>query len=1263
MDHPKRVNVFLERKGNHSRSRGRGETGEFEEMRFDGWMSALGARLASAMLFVAAATAVPTDAEAQLLVNKSFSPANVAPAEQSTLTIQVLNNTATPATDVNITDAFPTSPTGMRIAVAGATSNTCGGTVTAALNGTTVTLTGGSLPAASAGVAGSCSFTVMVNALPAMSGSSTTYVNVIPMANVSSSIGSTTTSSSATLSVAPTLPLNGKITFSQSVVKGDGAPSRARYTINNPNGYAVTGLSLSDGLPTQLIKAPNPNMTTTCGSAVLGTATTSVTMTGGSIPANGSCYIEVDIVARNPASATNGDVTISVAANNLVTDQKVTNTASIWGNIDIQTGAGLSKSFGSSSVVAGQATTVTVTVANYRAIPLGPFSITDNLPSGMTASGTGTTTCQGASVDVTSAAVTLVGANLPAASATARGGTSCTFTFTVTASTDGTFVNTIPAGTIAGSNHGTASATLTTTGIRGTMTFSPDSIPRTGNTTMKIIFYNRSTSVAVMEPFTNVIGSMGSGILVGGGVTSSDCGGTPEVSSDGTTVTLVGGSIPAMSGTTEGRCELTVTLKATNQAATGNRRNTVAAGAIKTDLGSNTTAFSDTLSVGSAVGLSKSFSPATVVTGGQSRITVNVNRAARADFVSDMAFTDNLPNGMVIAADPNATTTCTNATLTAVAGATSFSMSGAISGTNQLTASTCTVSVNVKAPSNVGTFTNTIPAGGLTANTRYYGPVSNTSSASATLSTITAVTLNTAFSPTTILPKETSRLSVYISNPVAAGALSGVSLVDNLPSGLVLTQSPNATLTSSSGTCAGTIQAAPGTGVIRITGGTVSAGAMCELSFDVTTESIGTLTNALPPGALTSSEGFTNANTASATLVSSGTADISITKTNGTTSQTAGRTTVYTIVVTNNSTTLSVNGLPVKDPSQSGLTTQSWTCSATSGSRCSAATGTQDIDATVDLQPNGKATFQLTMLLAPDWTGSSVVNRASVQPSATGVNDPDPSNDATEDVDTVTRSADLSVTKTASTNVLKPGDQIVFSVKATNQGPSTAVDVVVTDALPSGYDLVSTSAEQGTFSGSVWTIGAMHVQQSVTLTIVARARSGGVRRNTATISSGTPDPNAENDTSSVTPNVIGLSFSKRVVTLSDPINGTAAPKAIPGAFVAYHMTVSNHTDGTIDADTIVVSDSLPSQVAAYVLSDAVIITQGTVQSGLDVVSTDVSWSSQPGGGAPYSYVPVPDSNGCDPRVTGIRIRTKGSMAPGTETSPSSITIGIRARIL
>lgn len=1230
-------------------------------MGFNSWMSRIGSRLAAAMLGMAA-TAIPATSHAQLQVNKSFLAANVAPGEQSTLTIQVLNNTATPATDISVTDAFPTSPTGMKIAVAGATSNTCGGSVTAPLNGTSVSLSGGSLPAASNGVAGSCSFSVRIHAFPPASGSSTTYVNVIPTSNVSSSIGSTSASSSATLSVAPSLALTGKITYSQNVLKGDGAPSRARYTINNPNGYAVTGLSMSDGFPTQIIKAGNPNMTTTCGSATLGTSTTSVTMSGGSIPANGSCYIEVDIVARNPTSATNADVTISVAANNLVTDQKVTNTSSIWGTIAVQTGAGLSKAFSPSSITAGQTTTLTVTIVNYRAVPIGPFSLTDNLPTGMVASGTGTTTCQGGAVEVTSGYATLSGASLPAASATSKGGTSCTFSFSVTASEDGSFVNTIPSGNIGGSNHPAASATLTTTGVRGTLVFSPNSIPRTGSTTMTITFYNRSTSQAVMSPFTNNVGAMGSGILIRGGVTSSSCGGTPSVSDDSTTVTLTGAKIPAMSGTTEGSCQLTVTISADNLATTGSRRNTVAAGAIQTDVGSNTNAFSDNLSIGAAIGVTKSFSPTTVVTGGQSRITVNVNRAARAEFVTDLAFTDNLPNGMVIAANPEVSTTCTNATITASAGGTSFSMSGASSGTNQNSSSTCTVSVNVKAPSTVGSFTNTIPAGGLTGNTQFNGPVSNTSSASATLSTITAVTLNTAFSPTTILPKEVSRLSVYISNPVAAGSLSGVVLTDTLPSGLFLTQSPNATLTSSSGTCTGNVQALSGGTIVRITEGTVSAGAMCELSFDVTTNSIGTLTNTLSPGALTSTEGFSNANTASATLVSSGIADISITKTNGTNTQTAGKTTVYTIVVTNNSTTLSVNGLPVKDPPQSGLTTQSWSCGTTNGSKCSAPSGTGDLNATVDLEPNGKATFYITMLLSPEWTGENVSNKASVQPSATGVNDPDSSNDSAEDVDTVVRSSDLSVTKTSSTNVVRPGDPITFSIKVTNAGPSSAEDVMVDDPLPSGYDFVSASADQGTHSGSVWTVGAMHAGQTSTLTIVARARTGGVRKNVATAMSKTPDPNTANNTASVTPIVVGLSFAKNVQTISDPINGTSSPKAIPGAFVSYQMTITNKTDGAIDPDTIIVSDVLPPQVSAYVLSDAVVVTQGPVPSGLAVTPSDVSWSSQPGGGAPFTYVPVADSNGCDPMVTGIRIQTRGSMAAGTETNPSSVTFGIKARV-
>jgi uncharacterized repeat protein (TIGR01451 family) len=1204
----------------------------------------------------------PGAASAQLLVNKSFSPANVAPSQQSTLTIQVINNTTNVATGVNVTDPLPATPAGMRIAVGGATSNTCGGTVSAPLNGTSVTLTGGTVAAAVGGVAGSCAISVQVSASPAASGSSTTYVNVIAPANVSSSIGSTSSSASATLSVAPTLSLTGSMSFSPSVLKGDGTASRLRITLNNPNGYAVTGTSFTNTFPSTLIKATNQNQTTTCANATLGTTALAVQMVNAVIPSGGSCVIEVDVVARTPTAAGNGSVTNTIAASNIATDQKATNASAISANVTVQTGAAISKSFASATISADQTTTATVTIANYRAVPIGPFSLTDNLPNGLVASAPGSTTCPGGTLSISATSVTVSGVTLGAAPASSSGSTSCTFTFTVSTSADGTYVNTIPAGTIGGSSHGSASATLTTTAVRGIKSFSPTSIPRTGSSVLTITLYNRSPTSAAITSFTDSLTTMGSGITVGTtGAATTTCGGTLTAAAGSTSITLAGGSIPAVSGTTEGRCTITVPIDADRVASSGTRRNTVPAGALQTDKGSNTVAFTANLAITSPITVSKAFSPSTVVTGGQSRATITLTRTGGAALMTDLAFSDPLPSGFVIAAVPNAVTTCAGASLTAVPGATSFSMTGGTTGSTVTSASSCTVSVNIKAPMTNGTFTNTIAAGGVTAATAK-GAVTNISAGSATLTTITSVTLNTAFSPTTITPRGTSRLSVFIANPASVGALTGVSLTDNLPMGLVLRAVPNATLTSSSGSCTGTIGASPGSSAVTITGGSVSAGAMCELSFDVTTESIGTLTNTLSPGAFTSTEGFSNGNTSSATLVSSGTSDVSITKTNGVTEQVAGRTTVYTLVVTNNSSSLSVSGLPVKDPAPTGMTTQSWSCSATTGSICEVVSGTEDLDSMVDLAPNGKATFLVTMLLSPTFAGTSITNVATVVPAGAGVNDPDPSNDTAQDVDSVASSADVSVTKTSSSTSLRVGETVVFTIVASNAGPSASLETTVADALPSGYDFVSASAEDGSYASPTWTIGTLAPDDTSTLTIVARARSSGVRTNTAVASSRTTDPVPANNTASVTPNIVGLSMAKSVSTISDPLNGTLRPKAIPGAFMQYRVTVSNETDGVIDSDTIVVSDVLPPEVSAFVGADPVSVTQGTVSSGLTVGSSDVGWSIQPGGGAPFTYVPTPDATGCDPAVTGIRIQTRGSMAAGSSANPSSVTFSFRVRV-
>jgi uncharacterized repeat protein (TIGR01451 family) len=145
-----------------------------------------------------------------------------------------------------------------------------------------------------------------------------------------------------------------------------------------------------------------------------------------------------------------------------------------------------------------------------------------------------------------------------------------------------------------------------------------------------------------------------------------------------------------------------------------------------------------------------------------------------------------------------------------------------------------------------------------------------------------------------------------------------------------------------------------------------------------------------------------------------------------------------------------------------------------------------------------------------------------------------------------------------------------------------------------------------------------------------------------------------------------LLVSKVAQTLSDPNNGTANPKAIPGATVQYVINVANQGLGAVDAASIVITDPLPVATALYVSTssgDPIRFVDGAVPSGLAYsYAADVAYSNQPGGGPPYNYTPVPDADGFDPAVTGYRLNPSGAMNGAIGSSVPSFDIVFRVRI-
>jgi len=144
-----------------------------------------------------------------------------------------------------------------------------------------------------------------------------------------------------------------------------------------------------------------------------------------------------------------------------------------------------------------------------------------------------------------------------------------------------------------------------------------------------------------------------------------------------------------------------------------------------------------------------------------------------------------------------------------------------------------------------------------------------------------------------------------------------------------------------------------------------------------------------------------------------------------------------------------------------------------------------------------------------------------------------------------------------------------------------------------------------------------------------------------------------------------LSVSKISEVLPDPVNNPGL-LAIPGATVQYTVGLTNQGFGTVDGDSIVITDVLPANTALFVDTSGgapITFANGPVASGLSYTfATDVAFSNQVGGGAPYTYVPLPDVQGFDPAVTGIQVSPTGTMNAATVGNNPSFNILFRIRI-
>jgi uncharacterized repeat protein (TIGR01451 family)/fimbrial isopeptide formation D2 family protein len=796
-------------------------------------------------------------------VMKAFSPAYVPPTtiiQNSIAKLQMWlvstydTNDPSPMTltGVSYTD---TLPSGLVVAAIPNASTTCpattgGGmaTVTAIPGTSLVTLSGAKI---APGTVCAISADVLAPDTPG------TYTNTIP-ANVILTDQGPTNNNPATANLYVVSQPTVSKAFSPAIVAAGGT-SLLTVTINNGAGIPITGVALTDSLPTGLAIAGNPAAATSCsnGTVTAQPGTAALSLSGATIPASGFCTFSARVVANAPGVYLN-----SINAGQLTCIEGLSNPGAANDTLTARSTPVVSKSFTPVSILAGDTSTLTIAIGNGNANPITlSADLVDALPGNVFVAGTpnASTTCTGGTLTANAGAnfISYSGGTIPG---TIPGPAGCTISVDVTSGTAGVHTNIIAAGqllTSAGSNQDPAFADLAV-GLGALVpptvskSFTLGTIAAGGTSTLTIVLNNpNSSALTLSAPFTDTLPAnvvVASNPTIGG-----TCAGS--VTAAGGTITYaLGATIPV------GGCTITVPVTSIIE---GSYTNTIPADALRTNGGNNHLPATAGLVVRALVPptVVKSFTPNTINPGGVSRLTLFLGNANIGAISLNTDFTDTLPNKVTVAATPNIGGTCINTNPGKVAAAGSSSSITYQSGAT-IPAGGCTILVDVTSSDPGGPYTNTISPNTLDTTADKNGA---STSANLFVNPPQPPSVSKSFSAAKFLSAGTVTLTISLGNGNASDATLEANLVDTLPAGLIIA-TPSGLATN----CPGTVQAPEGGNTVTYlqSGGSIPGNGGCAIS--VTVKAADALphhlfTNTIPAGALQTNFG-NNAVDSSATV-------------------------------------------------------------------------------------------------------------------------------------------------------------------------------------------------------------------------------------------------------------------------------------------------------------------------------------------------------------------------------------------------------------
>jgi len=633
--------------------------------------------------------------------------------------------------------------------------------------------------------------------------------------------------------------------------------STLTITITNSGGTVVTGAAFVDNYPdfaggNRLDNTGVLPTVTNCGAGAAVTLLTDVAggnsdglqLAGGNLAPGATCTISVPVLANGNRTWLN---TVNVSAIGVATASA---SATFISGSSVNAPLRLTKTITPGTIARGANATLSVVVNNDALATTLTAALVDTFPAGMTTTAGSfiTNTC-----GWTSTATSLT---LPNATPIGAGG-SCTVTILVTAAAAGAYVNTIgPASAAGKANSNIAAATLHALAPPTvTKSFAPSTIAAGGRSTMTVTVSNPSTNTAFLPAVAiNDAYTAGMTNALAGSVS---CFTNTGVATAGAGVVLTGG---AVSGTAVGfnsasiqpggYCTITQVVTATST----NVNTTTAPSSTINGVTINGTAAAATLTVTPLLPptVTKSFAAAGIGPNGTTTLTItlnNPNPATAGALVLSAAFTDNFPTSpapMVIASGASLSTSCGGAVSSSAVNVSPGFVTLASGST--IPAGGCTISVDVKVTGGTGTDVNTIPAGALQTNGG-----NNADPATANLIIASPPGISKSFSPSIIAAGGTSTLTINLTSPSGA-SISGVSVIDSLPTGVDIAVTPAIT-----NSCGGAVTAYAGTTPRRLEllGATIPP-AGCSFGVNVTAAANGIYDNKIRQSDVATAVGLPN---------------------------------------------------------------------------------------------------------------------------------------------------------------------------------------------------------------------------------------------------------------------------------------------------------------------------------------------------------------------------------------------------------------------